>query len=119
MTNQQHPITPPPALVEELQDLGNLDAIRLAYQAGADQELEACCQVLYARYDIPNCIAPRMAEDMREWLRAARRPKPPSLKGQALKVLLEADGADHQVPVLVLPIEDAVVIRRALEQLDD
>ena len=42
MTNQQHSITPPPELVEMLQDLGNLDAIELAYQAGANWELEAC-----------------------------------------------------------------------------
>jgi hypothetical protein len=41
------------------------------------------------------------------------------LKEQALKTLLEADGADHPVPVLVLPIEDAVVIRRALEALPE
>ena len=69
-----HPITPPLLLVEELQDLGNLDAIQLAYQAGADHELEACCDWLdfYA--------ASSEARD----LRAARRPKPPSLKEQAL-----------------------------------
>lgn len=74
----QHPITPPPRLVEELQDLGNLDAIQLAYRFGADHELEACCGWLdfYA--------ASSEARD----LRAARRPAPkPSLKEQALAEL--------------------------------
>ena len=78
MTNQ-HPITPPPELVEELQDLGNLDAIRLAYQAGADQELQACINFVY---DNELCDP-----DFYNNLRAARRPKPPSLKEQALDAL--------------------------------
>ncbi len=75
----QHTITPPPKLVEWLQDLGNLDAIALAYQAGADQELEACCEYLVR-------CAQWEPEDVDE-LRAARRPKPPSLKEQALEVV--------------------------------
>ena len=62
-------------------------------------------------------MPPDARADVITQLDAARRPKPPSLKEQALKALLEADGADHPVPVLVLPIEDAVVIRRALEAL--
>ncbi len=97
---QEHPITPPPELVKQwaisspIQHSDELWVYELfiARQAsrwGADQELEACCQVLYARYDIPNCIDPKMAEDMREWLRAARRPKPPSLKAQAIAALTE------------------------------
>ena len=53
-----------------------------AFQAGADQELEACCEWVskYLPYlgDFP------MPEDK---LRAARRPKPPSLKEQALRWL--------------------------------
>ena len=77
MTNQ-HPITPPPDLVKELQDLGNLDAITLAYQAGADQELEACCEWLENQ--------PQWMED----LHAARRPKPPRLAKQATAKLDDA-----------------------------
>jgi transposase len=80
MTNQ-HPITPPLELVEELQDLGNLDAIQLAYQAGADQELEACVEWLIEQ----TCFHPN--SDLIKDLRAARRPKPPSLKEQALHAL--------------------------------
>ena len=123
MTNQQHPITPPLALINQWWDkaqqnakynepIGPLVATQAA-QWGSDQELEACCQVLYARYDIPNCIAPRMAEDMREWLRAARRPKPPSLKEQALIELGDVYNRNK--------IDDVTydTIRRALEQLND
>jgi hypothetical protein len=120
----QHPITPPPELVQQWlteghhQDYCSASEHAIAQSArwGADQELEACCQVLYARYDIPNCIDPKMAEDMREWLRAARRPKPPSLKERALDALKRQ--AVRSVPSLIAT-EDCDTIRRALEQLDD
>jgi hypothetical protein len=44
MTNQ-HPITPPPELVQRLSNSPEswLHQITNAYQSGADQELEACC----------------------------------------------------------------------------
>jgi hypothetical protein len=68
---------------------------------GADQELEACCEWL-SFYSA--------ASDARD-LRIARRPKPPSLKEQALVVLDDCanclDGAHENT------------IRRALEALDD
>jgi hypothetical protein len=115
MTNQQHPITPPPELVEEWANAAahEFDIAKFAARWGADQELESCCQALYARYDIPNCIFPKMAEDMREWLRAARRPKPPSLKGQALIELGDVYNRNK--------IDDVTydTIRLALEQLND
>ena len=74
-----------------------------ASQYGADQELEACCEWL----------------DKEGWsgesrqLRAARRPKPPSLKEQALAELQISDERGY--------LKEAAVdtIRRALEQLDD
>ena len=101
MINQQHSITPPPELVKKLQDLGNLDAIAFAYQAGADQELEAChCEVSFWG-----------GKGMADRLQATRRPKPPSLKEQALEAL----GRMDQFPTT----EDKVTILRALEQLDD
>ena len=70
-----------------------------ASQYGADQELEACCKWL----------------DREGWsgesrqLRAARRPKPSSLKEQALAILddAELDAAHYNI------------LLRALEQLDD
>ena len=108
---------PPPELVRQLRaeaphgirDAGvtrELHLINAAYRAGADQELEACCEWLDD-------------DDDRATLRAARRPKPPSLKEQALAVLMNADGADHPVPVLVLPVDKAAIIRRAIEALPD
>jgi hypothetical protein len=61
---------------------------------GADQELEACCGEL-----------PYFATE----LRRCRRPKPPSLKEQALEALDRMD----QFP----NIEDRLIVRRALEAL--
>jgi hypothetical protein len=71
MTNQQHPIIPPEDLLQQLRrNTGTwLDQIIIAYQSGADQELEACCLLLddgehAASYGCHNGTS----------LRAARRP---------------------------------------------
>jgi hypothetical protein len=96
-------ITPPPELVERLCDYPDnwRQQLTNAYQAGADMELEACCEWL-SFYS-----ADRDARD----LRIVRRPKPPRLKEQALAVLDDCanclDGAHENT------------IRRALEALDD
>jgi hypothetical protein len=111
MTNQ-HPITPPPELVASLRNSaphGIRDAgvtrelwlINHAYAAGADQELEACCKLL----ELSDSNA-------REFLTAARRPKPPSLKEQALALLDKAENPSWD-------INEYSIIRRALEALDD
>jgi hypothetical protein len=102
-----HPIIPPKELVEELQDLGNLDAIALAYQAGADQQLEACCEQLKS---IPSPLGIPFGEMASNALRNACRPEPPSLKEQALEQLrtLQQCGAGHR---------DTDKIRQALEAL--
>ena len=96
---QEHPITPPPELVEQWMQVytTKYDLARQAAQWGADQELEACCEWLKAD--------PELVDEFR----AARRPKPPSLKEQALLVLDDAnlDAAHHNI------------LLRALEQLDD
>lgn len=111
MTNQQHPITPPPELLPQLEAKwlkGNVsvgDLLTDAYRAGADQELEACCEWLVRNYNYPGTDNP---------LRVARRPKPPSLKELALGALYAvATGADdtrefHQ---------DLETIKQALESL--
>ena len=88
MTDQQHPITPPPELVMQWRKSGPADAAvnnayeqHIATQAarwGADQELEACCEWL--------CVVDRW-KTVADRMRAARRPKPPSLKEQALDAL--------------------------------
>jgi hypothetical protein len=73
-------------------------------QYGSDQELEACCEWV-------GC----MFHGHKTWsdeLRAARRPKPPSLKEQALGIL---DVAHHDV----LEDDQIATIRRALETLPE
>jgi hypothetical protein len=110
MTNS--PITPSEGLVASLRNSaphGIRDAgvtreiwlINHAYQSGADQELEACCKLL----ELSDSNA-------REFLTAARRPKPPSLKERALQAWAAVEaGTDDQTAM--------AVIRRALEALDD
>ena len=97
-------ITPPPELVLQWADALSMHPDREVFttiaQWGADQELEACCEWL-----------------VRDWtdmwiadkLRAARRPKPPSLKKLALTVMSKESWS----------MEDEEIIRRALEALPD
>jgi hypothetical protein len=104
---QQHPITPPPELMEQWAHLTadwNTVAPFIA-QWGADQELEACCEWVDWKWS---------GIKSRE-LRATRRPKPPSLKEQALQALAEADAG---LTELEWP-QCSDTIRRALEQLPD
>ena len=121
MTNQ-HQITPPLKLVQEWMfdlhfsfiphpDCGQMDPqphwielIERAAQWGADQELEACIEW----FDSHSLVYHR---DLEEELRAARRPKPPSLKEQALETLswIESEASYDK------PMFDT--IRRALEAL--
>ena len=102
MSNHSPIPSPPPDLVQRWEDRifdeeENVDVLLIeAYKAGADWELEACCKVLEYQF---------MADSIH--LRAARRPKPPSLKQQALKTL---DG-------LALPDDAFETIRFALEAL--
>ena len=102
-----NPITPPPELLDEWcmdPTLSNWrDIATKAAQWGADQELEACVE-----WVANNISAPEAAE-----LRAARRPKSPSLKEQALAVIENSAICDHLSP------RDSATIRRALEALDD
>jgi hypothetical protein len=117
---QQHPITPPLELVQqwdrEWREQQNAPVIGwsanlLAYVAtraaqwGADQELEACCEYLVR-------CAQWEPEDVAE-LRAARRPKPPSLKEQALSLVEQHEDGWRPSP------KDWDTIRRALEALPD
>ena len=115
MTNQQHPITPPPELVLQWLEGGPEDgefgiSKHVATQAarwGADQELEACCEYL------TRCAAWE-PEDIQE-MRDLRRPKPPSLKAQAMAALDDAVMRGD-----CITISDALPkIRRALESLPD
>ena len=103
---QEHPLTPPLELIQKWSE--QFEAGRSLYtmfediyRAGADAELEACCEWL----------------DREGWsgesrqLRATRRPKPPSLKEQALTEFDSLLGDSEH--------EGAAIILRALEQLPD
>ena len=79
-----------------------LDLATKAAQWGADQELEACCEWI-----------PKATPWDAEQLRAARRPKPPSLKEQAL------DDLHIAFDTGCFSERQADTIRRALEQLPD
>jgi hypothetical protein len=98
----EHPITPPPELVQQwFDDARNAwaepqhHAATRAAQWGADQELEACCA------ELPG---------LDDYLRAARRPKLWSLKEQALAAL-------EVIPKLVGFENERDTIRQALEAL--
>ena len=104
-----HPITPPPELMKGWIDAWYNAKVKhanmtefVAIQAarwGADQELEACCGLLR-----------QQGFDVVDDLRAARRPKPPSLKERALQAWAAVQaGTDDQTAM--------AVICRALNQL--
>ena len=112
MTDQQHPITPPPELIKQWWDnthgaFYEFEAVATqAARWGADQELEACCSWA-------NATGWEGAGDS---LCAARRSKPQSQAEEALIAL-------EQTVTLLMPvtgrkkIERFDVIRAALERL--
>jgi hypothetical protein len=109
-----HPSTPSPELVEQWRTEGfHQDycspfehAIAQAAQWGADAELEACVKWIAYHPPVPDD------------LRAARRPKLPSLKAKAL-ARTDAILNDPNRALLVEVRETLELNRRALEQLDD
>lgn len=120
---QQHPITPPKELLKQWEDDWSeerehadvllVNAYAAGALAGADAELEACCEWLeqnQGRWDIPVS------------LRTARRPKPPSLKELALEAMREM----QIEPCIINGVDINAAVRakydticRALEQLPD
>ena len=120
MTNQ-HPITPPPELVRQWteatrykEDMPYPEGYEQCEQRlctaaarwGADMELEACCEWLAYEGHEHEHLA----------LRAARRPKPPSLKEQALEQL---DGIATCFRVTHMGDLVCDKIRKALEALPE
>ena len=117
----QHPITPPPELVTQWMERTEYDedtwfyGSYIATQAarwGANQELEACCEWTRDNDDYYAALA----------LRAFRRPKPPSLKAQALETFrsmqiepVVINGVNVNADVM----DKYNIIRRALESLPD
>jgi len=137
MTDNNHPITPPLKLVREWQDIWNratikdvgtfefvatqaarwgadqqlkldIEQVNQAWQKGADQELEACSQWIHGWYG-------NGSREVVGNLYAARRPKPPSLKEQALDQLgcIKTDLTRCGMGISV------DTIRRALESLPE
>jgi hypothetical protein len=120
---QQHPITPPLELVLQWADKfysapiaqgdALIDLATRAAQWGANEELEACRMEIIDGaglfYIDETSDRVRLAEDI--W--TARRPKPPSLKRQAL-IHLESFAATFETSG-----GNSDLIRRALEQLPD
>ena len=117
MIDNNHPITPPPELVQQWWDgthgaLYEFEAVATqAARWGADQELEACCEWLVNEGHEYEHVA----------LRDARRPKP-SLKKQALETLCSMqidpcwiNGINTNADLM----SKYDIIRRALEQLND
>jgi hypothetical protein len=80
---------------------------QLAYQLGADAELDACCQWLLKAERRQNRLF--VVGGAAKRLRKDRRPKPPTLKEQALAVLDDCNlDAAHEN-----------TLRRALEELPE
>ena len=106
-----HPITPPPELVQQWADMlssrSDHAVFSLAAQWGSDQELETCLL----------CLRNSGYEKIAQCLHDDRRPKPPSLKEQALEALEVEDDA---MPLRSLERSKRFdTIRRALEALND
>jgi hypothetical protein len=111
-------ITPPPALFKQWEDdilneRDNVDHVldcawRDGFRAGADQELEACCEWLGDAHVVWNGDEEAHPG---AYLRADRRPKPPSLKEQAL---YELESFACSMETLGMDVD---TIRRAIESL--
>ena len=112
MTDHSSPITPPPELVEKwaamLEYCEDTDVFSDIARWGADQELEACCKLL----ELSDSNA-------REFLYAARRPNPPSLKDRALQAMDRVDVIWATDEFGKETMDDIDAIRRALESLPD
>ncbi len=115
-----HPITPPTELMQAwaafVEKYGIADVFTTAAQWGADQELEACCKAICNSATDFSAAAFLEVQRRSDSLRAARRPKPPSLKEQALADFDWLIGRTLGRPEFDKRSER---IRQALEQLDD
>ncbi len=81
-------------------------ATELAQQI-ADRELEACCDHIHTLH----------GKHRADWLRDMRRPKPPSLKKQALAIFKEKPAYSKEL--IAFDTDQVNIIRRALNQLPD
>ena len=109
-----HPVIPPSNLLKQWEDQwfneeehANVLLIK-AFQAGADEELEACVDWLANARN--HSLTWEEATNYSATLRNHRRPKPPSLaeEGYAAVDRIERSG---------YPTDDLYILRRALERL--
>ena len=113
--NNQHPITPPPELIKQWVSESNhndplfAQVAVMAARWGSDTELEACCEWFQEFYKTESWVK----HDLKHF-RTARRPKPPSLKEQALTALSHLLSGSAQT---LDTTEAEFYIRRALEAL--
>jgi hypothetical protein len=115
---EQHPISPPSELLVrdwwrqgcDIEERPDWHLAKRAAQWGADKELEACCKWLNLR---------GLAISTIDALHAARRPKPPSLKLEALEALERQEAGRDRGSLSDAAMADADTIRRALEALPD
>ena len=108
MKKTKHPIQLPDSLISGwLEDTDTTLSVQYqeAAEWGANAELEACCQWLNG--------GSKIDYDTAALLRAARRPKPPSLKEQALEALAAIEGDFNTIG------DRADTIRHALEALPE
>ena len=114
-----HPVKVPPELAEQLwSESADKPAECNTFRAhvfaqsiaewAADQELRVSCDAIYLHEGRPLCGGTA------EWLRTARRPKPPSLAEQGLKALGPSVGLKHFRTLSVAEQDD---IRAALNRL--
>ena len=115
MTEQLHPMVPPNILLNNWEsdwfaERQNVDVLLIeAYQAGADAELDACCEWLQD---------PDLNVDTYK-LRAARRPSLQNLKAQALQELNKVDQLWATEEFGQETLNSLDTIRKALEALPD
>ncbi len=117
MAEDYQGLTPPPELVQQwINEEDGLSAEHIATRAaqwGADQELEACLRLV-------EIDAGEDAYDFARYIRAARRPKPQSLKEQAMQALCRFMASEgHEDCTEEEVADDFTTIRRALEALPE
>jgi len=108
--NQQHPVSPSDRDIEQWMNLPLSEEERLsvAFQAGADHELDACCE--YLSLWVPKLPDGSQPEGL---LRSARRPKPLTVSEEAKQALYQCANFCHYVNQL----EYWNPIMKALERL--
>ena len=120
MTTELNPALKLGDLIEQLEsevdryEISTSEALARAYAAGADQQLAEDAKWL--DYNALN-EAHLKTIPVGGLLKEAMRPKPPSLKEQALQALASADHADYPIVATVLSADEHALIRRALESL--